>query len=216
MQHIPGKRQANKQRRKEDLYSVAMDLFRRQGFDDTRVEEITQAAGVAKGTFFNYFPTKEDVLLYIGERHMSRLGSALNNGTGRRLSEERSAVAALKLLLRTLALSLHDDRDLVRLAVDKAMKITHMAPASEGRRFGFQALVALLIRRGQQTGEIHPAADPALVAQMIEGLYYQQLVIWCQENFSFDLAERLEQVVDLLIVGIGVKHIQPAADTVSH
>ncbi|MCA9869859.1 MAG: TetR/AcrR family transcriptional regulator [Caldilineae bacterium] len=216
MQHIPGKRQANKQRRKEDLYSVAMDLFRRQGFDDTRVEEITQAAGVAKGTFFNYFPTKEDVLLYIGERHMSRLGSALNNGTGRRLSEERSAVAALKLLLRTLALSLHDDRDLVRLAVDKAMKITHMAPASEGRRFGFQALVALLIRRGQQTGEIHPAADPELVAQMIEGLYYQQLVIWCQENFSFDLAERLEQVVDLLIVGIGVKHIQPAADTVSH
>ena len=193
-----------------------MDLFRRQGFDDTRVEEITQAAGVAKGTFFNYFPTKEDVLLYIGERHMSRLGSALNNGTGRRLSEERSAVAALKLLLRTLALSLHDDRDLVRLAVDKAMKITHMAPASEGRRFGFQALVALLIRRGQQTGEIHPAADPELVAQMIEGLYYQQLVIWCQENFSFDLAERLEQVVDLLIVGIGVKHIQPAADTVSH
>ncbi len=206
MQHLPGKRQTNKLQRKEDLYSVAMDLFRRQGFDDTRVEEITQAAGVAKGTFFNYFPTKEDVLLYIGERQMSRLGSALNNGAGRQLSEERSAVAALKILMRTLAHSLHDDRDLVRLAVDKAMKITQMAAPSEGRRFGFQVLVALLIRRGQRSGEIHPAADPELVAQMIEGLYYQQLVIWCQENFSFDLAERLEQVVDLLIVGIGVKN----------
>ncbi|MCO5245032.1 MAG: TetR/AcrR family transcriptional regulator [Anaerolineae bacterium] len=170
------------------------------------MEEITQAAGVAKGTFFNYFPTKEDVLLYIGERHMSRLGGALNNGAGKQLSEERSAVAALKMLMRTLASSLHDDRDLVRLAVDKAMKITYMAPGTEGRRFGFQVLVTLLIRRGQRTGEIHPAADPELVAQMLEGLYYQQLVIWCQDNFSFDLAERLEQVVDLLIVGIGVKN----------
>ena len=215
MQHLPGKRQANKQQRKEDLYSVAMDLFRRQGFDDTRVEEITQAAGVAKGTFFNYFPTKEDVLLYIGERHMSRLGGALNNGAGKQLAEERSAVAALKMLMRTLASSLHDDRDLVRLAVDKAMKITYMAPGTEGRRFGFQVLVTLLIRRGQRTGEIHPAADPELVAQMLEGLYYQQLVIWCQDNFSFDLAERLEQVVDLLIVGIGVKNNHLAAGMVA-
>lgn len=208
MQHFPGKRQANKQQRKEELYSAAMDLFRRQGFDDTRVEEITQAAGVAKGTFFNYFPTKEDILLYIGERHMSRLGSALNNGTGKQLNEERSAIAALKLLLRTQAASLYDDRDLVRLAVDKAMKITHIAPDTAQRRFGFQALVALLIRRGQRTGEVHPAVDAELVAQMLEGLYYQQLVIWCQEDFSFDLAERLEQVVDLLMGGVGARNSQ--------
>ena len=95
------------------------------------------------------------------------------------------------------------------------MKITYMAPGTEGRRFGFQVLVTLLIRRGQRTGEIHPAADPELVAQMLEGLYYQQLVIWCQDNFSFDLAERLEQVVDLLIVGIGVKNNHLAAGMVA-
>jgi hypothetical protein len=52
-------------------------------------------------------------------------------------------------------------------------------------------------------GEIHPGVDPQLVAQMLEGLYYQQLVIWCQEDFGFDLGERLGQVVDLLLIGIG-------------
>lgn len=200
------KRAANKELRKENLYSAAVMLFRQRGFDETRVEEITQAAGVAKGTFFNYFPTKEDVLLYIGERHMSRLGAAMNNGTGKRISQERSAIAALKTVLHTLAAGLEEDKDLVRLAVDKAMKISHLAPTAGGSRFSFQGLVALLVSRGQRTGEIHPAADPQLVAQMLEGLYYQQLVIWCQEDFGFDLGERLEQVVDLLLIGIGATH----------
>lgn len=196
-------RASNKELRKERLYSAAVTLFRQRGFDQTRVEEITQAAGVAKGTFFNYFPTKEDVLLYIGERHMSRLGAALGNGAGKQFSQERSAMVALKTVLHALADSLEEDKDLVRLAVDKAMKISHLAPATSGGRFGLQGLVVLLISRGQRTGEVHPDVDPTLVAQMLEGLYYQQLVIWCQENFGFDLGERLEQVVDLLLMGIG-------------
>ncbi len=196
------KRAHNKEMRKEDIYVAAVTLFRQHGFDETRVEEITQAAGVAKGTFFNYFPTKEDVLLYIGERHMTRLGAAMSNGTGKQVSQERSAIAALKTVLHALANNLEEDKDLVHMAVDKAMKISHLAPTAGGR-FSLQGLVVLLISRAQRTGEIHPAVDPQLVAQMLEGLYYQQLVIWCQQDFSFDLGERLEQVVDLLLVGIG-------------
>lgn len=197
------KRANNKRARKEAIYMAAVDLFRRQGFDETRVEEITQAAGVAKGTFFNYFPTKADVLLYIGERHLSRLGAGMANGSGRQASHERSAVAELKLLMHAVANGLAEDKDLVRLAVEKAMKIAQLAPTASGGRGSFQGLVALLIGRGQRTGEIHRAVDPELVAQILEGLYYQQLVIWCREDFSFDLGERLEQVVDLLIYGIG-------------
>lgn len=203
MQKSYGKRERNKRQRKESLYVVAMDLFRRQGFEETRVEEITRAAGVAKGTFFNYFPTKEDVLLYIGERHMSRLGVAMANGSGKQLTQERSAVAGLKFLLRTMALSLEDDKDLVRLAVSKAMKIAHLAPTKNGGdRFSFQGLVAILLARGQRSGEIDPAINPELVAQMVQGLYYQQLVTWCQSDFSYDLAGRLDQVIDVLAAGI--------------
>lgn len=201
----PGKRESNKRARKEAIYQVAMELFRRQGFEATRVEQITETAGVAKGTFFNYFPTKEDVLLYIGERHITRLGAALANGSGRRISQSKSATAALKLFMHTLADSLAEDRDLVRLAVNKAMKMSQLAAAGPSR-FGFRGLVAILIARGQRTGELHPDLDPELVAEILEGLYYQQLALWCQQDFSFDLGERLEQVVDLLVHGIGARH----------
>lgn len=201
-----GKRESNKRARKEAIYQVAMELFRRQGFDATRVEEITQAAGVAKGTFFNYFPTKEDVLLYIGERHVTRLGAALANGSGRRITQSQSATTALRLFMHTLADSLAEDRELVRLAVNKAMKMSHLAPVSPSR-FGFRSLVAILVARGQRTGELHPDLEPELVAEVLEGLYYQQLAIWCQQDFAFDLGDRLEQVVDLLVHGIGARRL---------
>lgn len=43
------------------LQSVALDLFVRQGFEETTVEQIAAAAGVSHMTFFRYFPTKESV-----------------------------------------------------------------------------------------------------------------------------------------------------------
>ena len=63
---------------------AAMDLFSRRGFSETTVEEITRAADVGKGTFFNYFPSKEHVLGFLVskqagavEQHLAlaRLGS---------------------------------------------------------------------------------------------------------------------------------------------
>jgi AcrR family transcriptional regulator len=44
------------------LYEGALTRFRDQGYDATSVSELTRAAGVAKGTFFNHFPTKEHIL----------------------------------------------------------------------------------------------------------------------------------------------------------
>jgi len=208
-QHL-GKRERNKHERKERLYLAAMDLFRRQGFEETRVEEITQAAGVAKGTFFNYFPTKEEVLLFITERHLSRLGTALVteattwNGTGPR----DGGIGRLKSLLHALADSLQEDRELVCLSVHKAMKLSQLAAMGADSRLGFASLTALLISRAQRSGEIHPDLDPLMVAQILEGLYYQQLVVWCQQDFSFDLGERLDQLVDLLIMGIGYRKVK--------
>src|SRR5437762_14381503 len=53
---------------KERIFKITLQLFAKKGYVNTRVEEITAAADVAKGTFFNYFPTKEHLLFVLSER----------------------------------------------------------------------------------------------------------------------------------------------------
>jgi AcrR family transcriptional regulator len=56
----------------EELNRVALELFFAHGFDHTTVDEIAQAAGISRTTFFRYFATKEDVVLF-GNHQVGRL-----------------------------------------------------------------------------------------------------------------------------------------------
>jgi AcrR family transcriptional regulator len=62
-----GRRERRGSQTRERLFRSAMNLFRERGFHNTTVEDITNAADVGKGTFFNYFPSKEHILGVLGE-----------------------------------------------------------------------------------------------------------------------------------------------------
>ncbi|HEV2486563.1 MAG TPA: TetR family transcriptional regulator [Terracidiphilus sp.] len=47
---------------KDAIYEAAIDLFTRKGFDETTVEELAEAAGISRRSFFRYFETKDDLL----------------------------------------------------------------------------------------------------------------------------------------------------------
>jgi AcrR family transcriptional regulator len=59
---MAGKRDRKKREVFEALYEAAIDLFEDMGYEAVTVADITRAAGVAKGTFFNHFPSKADIL----------------------------------------------------------------------------------------------------------------------------------------------------------
>ena len=62
---------------RERLFRGALELFAQKGFAETTVEDITEAADVGKGTFFNYFPSKDHILLAFGEMQLSKLEAAI-------------------------------------------------------------------------------------------------------------------------------------------
>src|ERR1700674_3536142 len=62
---------------RERIYRAALTLFAERGYLETTVEDITDAADVGKGTFFNYFPTKEHVLATYGAERIAAIERAL-------------------------------------------------------------------------------------------------------------------------------------------
>ncbi len=80
--------------RRLEFIDASMDLFCSKGYEQTMVQDICRAVGVAKGTFFYYFPTKEDVLRAIFEHWTRRfVEDFLSKGTG------KDAVQKLRLFL---------------------------------------------------------------------------------------------------------------------
>src|SRR5260370_34958615 len=76
-QPAPDRRQRRSAEIRERLFRAALNLFAQKGFLETTVEDITEAADVGKGTFFNYFPSKDHILLAFGEMQLGKLEAAI-------------------------------------------------------------------------------------------------------------------------------------------
>jgi len=100
---LPSKDSSRRGRRsaelRERLFRAALDQFAKKGYLETTVEDITNAADVGKGTFFNYFPSKDHILLAFGELQLGKLQLAMD--------EARSTSMPLPEFLRSLGTRVH-------------------------------------------------------------------------------------------------------------
>jgi len=68
-----GRREMKKEQTKERILQAALDLFKEKGLEGTTTKEISRKAGIAEGTLFNYFETKEDLALYFFQKETEDL-----------------------------------------------------------------------------------------------------------------------------------------------
>lgn len=68
-----GKRAENKEKTRKHILEAALHLFSKKGFDRTTAKQISDKAGIAEGTLYNYFKTKEEVALYFFEQEFEGL-----------------------------------------------------------------------------------------------------------------------------------------------
>ncbi|WP_298552847.1 TetR/AcrR family transcriptional regulator [Streptomyces luteogriseus] len=191
-----GRRERNKQRVRERLYMAAVELFVEKGYDQTSIDEIAERADVARGTFFNYFQRKEDIIGAWGERRRAALVTGL---------EESGAFTpgSIARLQQCMAV-------LVRINQEEPRLTTAMLTAwvKAGRPILEEPYVAEvfaeIVDSGMGRGELNPGMSPIGVGNVLRDVYLGALYRWASRpsDTTGTLAEELQQILQLLLDGM--------------
>lgn len=152
----PSAREAKRLRTRERLLGAAIAEFKRSGIADADVSAIVTAAGVAHGTFFFHFPTKEHVLLELERREEARITKEMGRFLGSRPDLAATLQEAVRLIVgmeRRLGDLLF--KDFLALHFSQTRP-----PAEDGDDHPLIVVLAQEIRRAEQRGEVDPDVNP--------------------------------------------------------
>jgi AcrR family transcriptional regulator len=152
----PSARETKRLQTRERLMGAAIAEFKRAGMAEADVGAIVAAAGVAHGTFFFHFPTKEHVLLELEQREEERIAKQLARSTG----SESDLVSTLNEAVR-LVMGLERRLGAVLFKDFLALHFSQTRPSSdESRQHPVIVKVAQEIERAQKRGAVDPDVTP--------------------------------------------------------
>jgi AcrR family transcriptional regulator len=154
-EHKPSVREVKRLQTRERLMGAAIAEFKRAGMAEADVSAIVAAAGVAHGTFFFHFPTKEHVLLELERREEERISKQV----ARYVSSARNLDSTLSEAVRSVC----DLEHRLGPGLFKDFLALHFSPTrpvTEGaQNHPIIVLVARQIERAKALGEVDPAAN---------------------------------------------------------
>lgn len=156
------------------LFRCALELFAQRGFSNVTVEDITEAADVGKGTFFNYFESKDHVLGVMAEIQGARIVDAVPLAA----SGKQKIRTVMHHLARGLAKEPGRSPDLARALMSSFLASEVVrgligTRIAEGRR-----LIAGFIEQGQKRGEINPRLRNETVAVQFQQAVMGTILLW--------------------------------------
>lgn len=196
-----GLRETNRARVRDRILQACEELFRSRGFEATSADDIARAAGVSRQTFFNYFPSKDQVLSALALKWLKRQADLSEPAeSGWVLPEARRRVLAQ-------ARAIEADREFMALVIGRAGPFAERGEADHagpGREI-FQA-VAEVVRRGQAIGEIRSNIDPLRIAEVYVSTMLMTIRLWLQGAWreGDSLETRLNIAIDILEGGVRV------------
>jgi len=191
---LESRRERKKRELRERIYAEAGRLFLRQGYDATTVEQIAEAADVAQATFFNYYPSKDDLIqqmtsevlgvvrILVEEQRKRDAGTAERIG----LMAERATL----LIQNTQRLT----RDLLRALMRKS--------EGSGRLLAdVRGALAEFMRDGQEAGDVRTDLDADFLAEMLIAVFYGTITHWLNDS-DYPFPERMREAADFLCESI--------------
>ncbi|MFZ2651980.1 MAG: TetR/AcrR family transcriptional regulator [Burkholderiaceae bacterium] len=202
----PPIRQRRKQARPQELLDAALDLFVEKGFAATRSDEVAQRAGVAKGTLYLYYPSKEELLKEVIRHNMvNEIAQGLDvveqfQGTSAELLTlvyqqwwERIGETRASGIMKLMVSEVRNFPEIAQFYADEVIKPTH-------------ALLSLLLQRGIDRGEFRridvAEVVPTLVAPMLFLVMHKHSIGACGVGHSIDPRAFIDAQLDLVLNGL--------------
>ena len=150
-------------RRRKEIFHASVHLFLNKGFNETSMREIAEAAGIGKSTLYDYFPTKDDILLSFVEDELQRLTEKAqeltkqNVGAGEKLRQ--MMFAYMEYLATNEDFYMKLSTEVQRLAQNSLERI-------QRKRHALQDMVRNIIEEGVREGCFRPV-DSLLATRVL-------------------------------------------------
>jgi AcrR family transcriptional regulator len=193
----PSRRVRRSAELRERLFRAALDQFAKKGFLEATVEDITNAADVGKGTFFNYFPSKEHILLAFGEMQLGKLQEAMD--------EARKTSMPLPDFLQSLGARMTEEPirhpTIIRAFLQAFLSSSEVRSAMLELQGRVLALHSQMIQVGQERGEIRDDLPPVEIAQVFRQTIFGTLLLWSLSGDG-SLQARMEAAFEVVWSGL--------------
>ena len=188
--------------KREAILRAATHVFARGGYFNSKVADIAREAGVADGTVYLYFKSKEEILRSIFERNTTEAVAA-----GR---EELSKIEDPREKLRRIARHhlerLGSDRDLaVVFQVELRGTTKFMEEFSEAGLAEYLNLIREVFAEGQAAGVFRPELNPKLVAKILFGALDEMATNWILSKRRYKLAPMADEVLNIFFDGVSAR-----------
>lgn len=187
-------REEKKQETVNRIVNAAICLFTEKGYEATTVAEITEMAGVAKGTFFNYFKTKDELLIKFQKEVFFNELRTLNDKPG-------PYAPRLLTLIKEMGDSMDENRTQMRLSLQHLLT-KNAAQSNHNHLMAKVESMIPIFEKGQKSGEFTSEIPPAIMAQTAMQLYLGALIIWSIDPKSDGLGGQLLKSFQIFLEGI--------------
>lgn len=168
-----GRRERRAAETRLKLFRCALQLFAEHGFQNVTVEDITESADVGKGTFFNYFKSKDHVLSVMAEIQLGKVREALEAA--------ESSKRPIRSVLHDLFAKISEEpgrspelaRALLAAFLSSTIRDLLAQNMSDGRR-----MLGRIVELGQEHGEIDRKLKPGQMALQLQQSFMGTMLLW--------------------------------------
>jgi AcrR family transcriptional regulator len=200
-----GLREKKRASTRKALILAAATLFRRQRYESVAVEDIAALANVAKGTLYNYFPSKEDLAAAVADAQFRQGLPEVE----RLFANGKSAIDIIGILFISGAQWVRQNPALARATLSHILRQSFDAPGTQRPVEGYDSLFALILRlvKNAQAGKQMRRDIPATeLAETLAHLHAQTLWRATQKSGTRTLEKRMQRTFEMALDGMKFAH----------